>query len=86
MKGVFTSLNRNSYFRDICLVYILSVHLGHRLLCQLANGVSKIPWVERRRYFLSASVLPLTPPPSFSRLTLWENDPQKAYPNQLNRL
>ena len=44
MKGVFKSLNRNSYFRDACLVYILSVNQENRLLCQLANGVSKIPW------------------------------------------
>lgn len=44
MKGVFTSLNRNSYFRDVCLVYILSVNQEHRFLCQLANEVSKILW------------------------------------------
>ena len=44
MKGVFTSLNRNSYFRDVCLLYILSLNQEYRLLCQLANGVSKIPW------------------------------------------
>ena len=44
MKGVFTTLNRNSYFKDVCLVYILWVNQEHHLLCQLANGVSKIPW------------------------------------------
>ena len=44
MKGVFTSLNRNSYIKDVCLVYILSVNQEYRLFCQLANGVSKIPW------------------------------------------
>ena len=44
MKGVFTSLNWNSYIKDVCLVYISSVNQEYRLLCRLANGVSKIPW------------------------------------------
>ena len=55
MKGVFTvwtgtgAPDRNSYFRDVCLVYILSVNQEHRLLYQLADGDSKIPrgWMQQ---------------------------------------
>ena len=43
MKGVFTSLNRNSYFRDVCLVYILSVNQEYRLLLSAGERSFKNP-------------------------------------------
>ena len=67
MKGVFTSLNRNSYIKDVCLVYILSVNQKYRLFCQLANGVSKIPWGWMQEVFsLCLSSSPHPSPTVFS--------------------
>ena len=67
MKGVFTSLNRSSYIKDVCLVYILSVNQEYRLFCQLANGVSKIPWGWMQEVFsLCLSSSPHPSPTVFS--------------------